>query len=122
MNRSTLAEMLALAETYATSPIAPLPVLGVRSLTGEANPNVAPSPHTNNPALDREIIQATVDLERVLRSTRAHLGTIFNRMRDHADKNPEHEALRMLLVVIEQTYHTCQEVETLAKTDLRNGG
>jgi len=120
VNHGTLTEMMRLAETYATSPIAPIPTLGVRGLTGEANPNVAPSTHRSNPALDQEILKAVEMLERAMKSARANLGHIFNQMRDHQDKNPTHDRLQMLLVVIQQTYETCQSVEELARTDLRN--
>lgn len=118
MNERTFRDMVALAETYETTGIVPIQAIGGRRF--EANPAAGPQAAHADPAVNKAILDATVRLERAMLTARSELGRIYNGLRDHHDQHPDHEALRMVLVVIQQAYELCHDLEQSAKTELRS--
>ena len=118
MDEATFRAMEAIAETYETTGVVSMRPLG-RPLAGEAGPNVGPQAQRADPALDKAILHATMELESAMLKARRDLGNAYNKLIPLKGSNPTHEHLHMVLAIIQQAYQLCQELENTAKTDLR---
>lgn len=96
-----------------------------KSPTGAA-PAAGAAPHASgthphaSQEVEKAILQGITDLENAMREAKIKLGKAFNGVRDLKDNNPTHEKLHMLLIILQQGYELCKDLENMARTELRD--
>ena len=121
MDRETFESLTQLAETHLTTRVHSIPVLGAVHQTTEADGPGSEGTHAHaSQAVEQAVLQGITDLEKAMGEAKNKLGRAFNAIRDLKDDNPTHEKLHMLLILLQQGYELCRDLEHMAKNDLKD--
>lgn len=119
MDQATYESLTQLAETHLTTRVQAIPALGgVQQAEADGAGSKGTHAHASQ-AVEQAVLQGITELEKAMGEAKGKLGRAFNAIRDLKDDNPTHEKLHMLLILLQQGYELCRDLEHMAKNDLR---
>ena len=114
MNRSELAEMNGIAETFLSTQVVPLQPIGAVSRTAglpEAD-HAGPQAAHADPHIDAQVQRAAQHFEDAIVSFQREIAGLYNKLKPLKANAPNHDPLHTLLLVMQQAHGI--------QTDLRN--
>lgn len=91
-------------------------------LEAGGNPNAGPGTSQSDPSVDREVMAATVNLQKACKNAQREFALIYNHLRPLRQSNPMHDKLHELLLVLQEAYKILGELHTAAQTDAQPSG
>lgn len=87
----------------------------LRALLGEGgNPHAGPGTTQSDPALDKKVLDQTTKLMGICKNAQREFALLFNETQPYHAKNPQHEKLHELLMVIQEAYKILGELHSAA--------